>query len=408
MTTNSNITFNKKPRVDFLTLIEGATEDATEKTSSQLDKKMRLGQDSWTVTMICYVGTNHAQLVIEGVNALNKVFLVIAELNGMNKTIFKIPYGYKDLGEVNYSLRNERSRLKYDGKSETWHRTRAIMLQMTDAIDKEHLDPKNNPVPFHICGDRSMFASQIVHVKDIGPQIDLAKNNKGFYILIAAAALLGIAAYGTKYSESVQAALMANQQEFEIMRKSFMDNADFYVEFLMFKKSFPRIEDAVEYIKLMSKFTLDMADTIFKVMAELHKQTQPEVIMANMTTRYKDKKICLLNQHNCCTWGKAKLAIIGIDFPVTEEQRFFTITRRITNPNEVPIGVPKLLSCSEKKVKANENISSTDETVASHRVSEKRRSIQQFAYEEGIGFARWLATPISYSLEKIVLSKKNS
>lgn len=131
--------------------------------SSSVNPKTTITPDSWAVTLICDKKNFHARLIFEGMttNDSNSYFFQVAELLG-NKGLNSCGWGSwnalnpSNSGNVEISARKPRNKfkIKYRKKSETWVRSRDKVEEVLRGITSE----KTGGVPFHICGNKSIFS----------------------------------------------------------------------------------------------------------------------------------------------------------------------------------------------------------------------------------------------------------
>ncbi len=132
------------------------------KPNSKLNNLLSIDQNNWATTLICAVNSNHAELVIEGVDENNNYFMKLAHFIGKYSAnsgqLDKNSYcGFNGLGEVKLSTIQPGS-LRYDGKTQTWLKLKNKVEAMLKEIEKEQDMPNQNPRQFNILGRDSIFA----------------------------------------------------------------------------------------------------------------------------------------------------------------------------------------------------------------------------------------------------------
>ena len=154
--------------------------------NSHFNDEIVISQNEWGVTLICnsrssgsntrFIGTNHAEIMIEGVTKTNDVFTHKIHLmgeaekkekkpkepkeNDPNKVVFKgLACSCAGMERVGRVLVEDKTgkRLHHSHKSETWLRPSGQVQKMMDEAVIEKDFPMQNHRPFSILGDRSWF-----------------------------------------------------------------------------------------------------------------------------------------------------------------------------------------------------------------------------------------------------------
>lgn len=379
----------------FLEKIEKDS-DETASATSYLDNRISLSTETWAVTMICAKGTNHAQLILEGVNKTNKTFMVLAELNGRDGQSHCRNLGCMEYGKVQYKAMKPRNKLKYDGKTETWARPRSLMIRLIEKIEREITQPNEYPVPFFLLGKKSIFASQVVHVKGKGPQ-------KGSYAMLYTL-LASLMIAGAFYHFDVK--IVMGRDGVERFFKSFTDLIEVQKESIKnvflgsLEKTPELLQQSMESIQHgpPTPIIRDLGKeswifvALFAGGAALESQNrQPEVIKQLMIQQHGEDNVKSLSSDSCCTWSTDGLKLIDVNLPESDEQILATLTRRYTNPDEAPIKisfVSKVYNYFSKGPENNANLPTSLKKQTTSSTSEKR-TFSQAIREESFGFIQY-------------------
>lgn len=139
---------------------------------SKLDNCVKLNQEYWCVTLICAKGSNHAEIIVEGVNDEDQYFMKIAHLIGQfskyenGQTIDESFCGFNHWGKLEKFKEIKCDKLEYAKKSDTWKRSKSLVEKLISSVNSE--SESQTPIAFNILGRYSVFArSQYVPISKV-------------------------------------------------------------------------------------------------------------------------------------------------------------------------------------------------------------------------------------------------
>lgn len=241
--------------------------------NSQLDENVVLDRDNWAVTLICAKGSNHVEIIVEGVDYKATYFMIMAHFVGKFSVTScgnnRSYCGFGALGEVKAFKKINPNKLKYDGKSETWLRKRYDILVLIKVIETEAKCPKLLPKRFNIFGRDSIFARK-------------------------------------KYDSSK--AKTDTIQSLQTYKKS---------------AKYDNFEELDLYGNDFSKPIIEMGVSL----------TAGVLLSENIECSQEGN----MQADNCFTWAREKLKLIDIELPSSRFSSIASLTRLYTNPGKIPI-----------------------------------------------------------------------
>lgn len=299
--------------------------------SSSVNKQTMISHENWAVTLTCDIGTFHAKLVFEGMGdeTPESHFYQIAHLTGNKgfnpfgeRGCFSDGFcGLNNVGSVELSEKKGCNGFKknYRKKSETWVCSKEKIETLLLKISNE----QKSGVPFHICGNKSMF-SKDAEIFEIYDQVlgEIKKQDEGLFLALY---------------DSVQ-----NGGECTGMSREGFD------------KSISKTLKAVNAYIITDD--LSYLDLIERVKTSARKLDQ--------------------SQQNCFTWARGKLQELDIELNDLDFQNVISITTLMAkyNPDEDIAPCDCFDKCVVKKASEEENIGDVYERFFTYNTNRDKRT----------------------------------